>query len=288
MKKLVVMLALGALLSMSCGGGGGGGVAPSEVTLEYKSLENADIKYKANTNIDTNVGGQTSTWLSETRASVAVVDMPDDGSIVRSLSYTGYTMGSISGTGSLSPDPTADEYIGENVQFTISGEGVLTDWRGLDGITGMTVEGNNYTDFIMQQLTEMYQPFPDRTLKVGDTWQRNIETSIPVGGGDLANKIQIDYELVGFGEKNGRNCANIETEYSITGSAEGRRRGRFWIDVVGEGSGEIWFDYTAGVMVEFDKKVTITRELRYERAGEEDVATKTTSIAREFKVKMES
>jgi len=226
--------------------------------------------------------------MSETRASVAVVAMPDDGSIVRSLTYTGFTMGTISGTGSLRPDPVADEYVGENVQFTIDKDGLLTDWRGLDGITGMTVEGNNYTDFIMQQLTEMYQPFPDHALKVGDTWQRSIETSIPVGGGDLANKIQVDYELVGFGGKSGRNCARIKTKYSIAGSADGRRRGRFWIDVIGEGSGEIWFDYTAGVLVEFDKKVTITRELRYERAGEEDVATQTTSIAREFKVKMES
>jgi len=288
MKNLLVILALGALLSMNCGGGAASRVSPTEVTLEYKSLDNADMLYKANTNIDTNVGGQTRTWMSETRASVAVVAMPDDGSIVRSLTYTDYTMGEISGTGSLVPNPGADDYIGESVQFTIDKDGKLADWRGLDGISGMTVEGNSYTDFIMQQLTEIYQPLPDYPVTVGGKWQRNVETMIPVGGGDLLNKIDIDYELVGFGRKGGRDCARIKIKYVIMGSAQGRRRGRFWVTAAGEGSGEMWFDYNAGVLVEFEKKVTITRDLRYERAGEEDVASQTTSIAREFKVKLES
>jgi hypothetical protein len=288
MKKMLVFLALGALLSMSCGGGSSR-VSPTEVTLQYGALDNADVHYKANTNIDTNVGGQTRTWLSETKATVAVVAMPDDGSIVRSLTYTDYTMGEISGTGALVPNPEADEYVGESVQFTIDKDGKLAEnWRGLDGITGMTVEGLSYTAFIMQQLTEIYQPLPDYPVSVGGKWQHSIETIIPVGGGDLINKITIDYELVGFGQKSGRDCARIKMKHVIMGSAQGRRRGKFWMTTTGEGGGEIWFDYTAGLMVEYGVEETITRDLRYERAGEEDVASVTTSVVREFKVKLES
>jgi hypothetical protein len=225
--------------------------------------------------------------MSETRASVAVMAMPEDGSIVRSLTYNDFTMGEISGTGTLVPVPSAEEYVGETVQFTIDAEGKLIDWKGLDGISEMTVEGNAYADFIVQQLNEIYQPLPDYPVTVGGKWQRNVETMIPVGGGDLINKIQIDYELVGFGQKSGRDCARIKTKYLVMGSAQGRRRGKFWITTVGKGSGEMWFDYNAGVMVELSKKLTITRDLRYERAGEEDVASASTSIAREFKVKLE-
>jgi hypothetical protein len=258
------------------------------VVLEYQSLNNEDMHYKANTNIDTNVGGQTRTWMSETKAAVAVVSMPDDGSIVRSLTYNDFTMGEISGTGSLVPNPGASDYIGETVQLTIDAEGKLVDWKGLDGISMMTVEGNAYRDFIVQQLLEIYQPLPDYPVAVGGKWQRSVETMIPVGGGDLINKIDIDYELAGFGRKAGRDCAKIKTKYVILGSAQGRRRGKFWITTAGEGSGEIWFDYNAGLMVEFSQKVTITRDYRYERAGEEDVASMTTSVAREFKVKLDS
>lgn len=288
MKKYFVGLTLVALVVLSCGGGGSSRVSPSEVVLEYKSLDNADVHYKANTNIDTNVGGQTRTWMSETKATVAVVAMPDDGSIVRSLTYTGFTMGEISGTGTLVPNPRADEYVGESVQFTMDKDGNLTDWKGLDGISGMTVEGNAYRDFIIQQLNEIYQPMPDYPVTVGGKWQRNVETMIPVGGGDLINKIQIDYELVGFGQKGGRDCARIKTKFLMMGSAQGRRRGRFWLTTTGEGSGEIWFDYNGGVIVEYGIQETVTRDLRYERAGEEDVASRTTSVVREFKVKLES
>jgi hypothetical protein len=288
MKKCFVGLTLVAFFCLSCGGGGASRVSPSEVTLAYQDLGNADMLYKANTNIDTNVGGTTRTWMSETRATVAVVSMPEDGSIVRSLTYTDFTMGEISGTGTLVPNPSADDYIGESVQITIDAEGKLVDWIGLDGVSGMTVEGNAYRDFIVQQLVELYQPMPDYPVSVGGKWQRVVETQIPVGGGDLINKITIDYELVGFGQKGGRECAKIKTKYLIMGSAQGRRRGKFWVTTAGEGSGELWFDYNAGLMVELNKKVTITRDYRYERAGEEDVASQTTSVAREFKVKLES
>jgi hypothetical protein len=287
MKKYFAGLTLIALVALSCGGGGTR-VSPSEVTLVYRSLDNADVQYKANTNIDTNIGGQTRTWMSETRASVAVVAMPEDGSIVRSLTYNDFTMGEISGTGTLVPNPSADEYVGESLQFTIDKDGNLTDWKGLDGISGMTVEGNAYRDFIVQQLHEIYQPLPDYPVSVGGKWQRDVETMIPVGGGDLINKIQIEYELVGFGRKSDRDCARIKTKYTIMGSAQGRRRGKFWLTSTGEGTGEMWFDFVAGVLVEYDIKETITRDLRYERAGEEDVATQTTSVVREFKVKLES
>jgi len=288
MRKCLFVSVVAALLLTSCGGGGGSRVSPTEVMLGYKTLDNADVNYKANTNIDTNVGGQTRTWMSETKASLAVIAINDDGSIVRSLTYTGFTMGEISGTGTLVPNATAEEYVGETVQFTIDKDGKLIDWKGLDGISGMTVEGNAFREFIMQQLTEIFQPLPDYPVTVGGKWQRSIETMMPVGGGDLINKIQIDYELVGFGQKAGRDCARIKTKYHIMGSAQGRRRGKFWITSTGEGSGEFWFDYNAGLLVELNKNVTITRDLRYERAGEKDVATQTTSVAREFKMKLES
>jgi hypothetical protein len=285
MMRCFLGLALVALLSLACGGGGGG-VSPSEVTLEYKSLGNEYVRYKANTNIETNVGGQTRSWLSETVASVKVISMNEDGSVVRSLKYDEFTMGEISGTGTLAPNPNAEDYVGESLQFTIDADGGLVDWKGLDGISGMTVEGNAYRDFIVQQLAEIYQPLPDHPVSVGDKWQHTVKTVIPVGGGDLHNEVRIDYELVGFGKKNGRQCAKIETDYTITGDATGRRRGKFWITVTGAGSGEIWFDYNGGLMVEYGEKVTLTRDYSYERAGEEDVASQTTTVDREFKVKL--
>lgn len=286
MKKLLIGLMLLTLVSLSCGGGGSS-VVPGEVVLKYQSLDNEYVQYKANTNIDTNIGGQTRTWMSETKASVKIIDMKEDGTIVRSLKYDDFTMGEISGTGTLVPNPSADDYIGESVQITIDGEGKLVDWKGLDGVSGMTVEGNAFRDFIIQQLDEMYQPLPDHPLTVGSKWQRIVSTTIPVGGGDLLNRNQIDYELVGFGKKGGRECARIKTKHTVTGDASGRRRGKFWITVVGDGSGEIWFDYANGLMVEYSKKVTLTREYSYERAGETDVASQVTTVDREFKVKLE-
>lgn len=288
MKRWFIGFAVIALFSLSCGGGRASRVSPSEVMLSYQPLNNEYVQYKANTNIETNVGGQTRTWMSETRANVKVIDMKDDGSIVREMVYGDFAMGEISGTGTLVPKPGAEDYIGEKVRFTIDAQGKNVDWKGLEGITGMTIEGNTYKDFIVQQLTEIYQPLPDYPVVVGGKWQRTVETQIPVGGGDLLNKVQIDYELVGFGNKGGRECARIKTKYVITANAAGRRRGKFWITVVGDGSGELWFDYVNGLMVEYSKIVTLTRDYSYERAGEEDVASQSTTVDREFKVKLES
>jgi len=287
MKKLHVTLALVAALSISCGGGGGG-ISPSEVVLKFEELGNEYVNYKVNTNIETNVGGQTRSWLSESKAAVKVIAINEDGSIMRALKYDDFSMGEISGTGTLIPNPTADDYIGEKLQLTIGKEGQILDWNGLDGISGLTIEGNSYRDFMVQQLAEIFQPMPDYAVSVGGKWQRILETVIQVGGGDLKNKVQIDYELVGFGKKSGRDCARIKTEYTVTGSAAGRRRGKFWLSIVGGGDGEIWFDYTNGVLVEYSKKVTLTRDYSYERAGEEDVKTETFTIDREFKVKLEA
>jgi hypothetical protein len=288
MRRLFVGIAILAMFSLSCGGGGGSSVAPSEVTLKFQALDGLELHYKANTNIDTNIEGQTRTWMSETKARVKVVDTEADGSVVRSLTYDDFTMGEISGTGTLAPNPRAEDFVGENLQLTLNAEGKIVDWKGLDGISMMTDEGNSYRDFLVQQMAEVFQPFPDHAVSVGSKWQRTVETMIPVGGGDLSNRIQIDYELNGFGRKSGRECARIKMKYVVSGSATGRRAGRFWITTTGDGTGEMWFDYNEGVLVEYDKKVTITRDYKYERAGEEDVATQTTSIAREFKMKLES
>jgi hypothetical protein len=196
-------------------------------------------------------------------------------------------MGELAGS-RLEYDPDAEKYKGESLWLKLGPEGELTDWRGLDGVRGFSISDQDLKDDIVQMMAQLFQPFGEEEVTIGSTWQRVLEIPIRRRGGEINQKITIDYTVDGFGTRAGRPCVKLKTKTQFEGEGEGKLGGdkSFWVDAVGDGEGQIWFDYADGVPVESSGKATITSDFSYERAGKEDVKTETATIDVEQKIRL--
>ena len=137
-------------------------------------------------------------------------------------------------------------------------------------------------------MVQLFQPMGKEEVGVGSTWQQVIEIPVRRRGGEMNQKVIVDYTVEGFGKKAGRPCVKLKTKARYEGEGEGEMAGgkKFWINAVGEGDGEIWFDYVNGLPVESSGTITVTSDFSYERAGKEDVKTQTATIDIEEKIKL--
>ena len=276
-----------AALIVVLGCGGGLDTTPKSVSLAYKATGEKSLEYKSSTSITHNVEGRVQSALHDIVYSVGIDSIAPDGTIKRTIEFSEFVMGELAG-GKLTLDPNASEYKDELLYLTLGPDGELVDWKGLDGIRGYTVSDKNLKDDIVQTMVEFFQPMGKEEVTVGSTWQRNIEIPIRRPGGEMHQKVNINYTVEGFGDKGGRPCVKIKTKAELSGEGEGEvsEGKKFWIDWVGDGEGELWFDYVAGFPVESSGKATILSDYSYERAGKEDVASEFATIDVETKMKL--
>ena len=285
--RFSVWVLIAALVALMGCGGGGVSQAPKSVSLAYKSLGGEYVQYKASTNITYNIGGTLRQSLMDITYSVRVDTIAPDGSSERRLKFDEFVMGELAGS-RLNYDPDAEKYKGESLWLKLGPEGELVDWKGLDGVRGFSISDQDLKDDIVQMMAQLFQPYGEEMVTVGSTWQRILEIPIRRRGGEINQKIIIDYTVDGFGTKAGRSCVKIKTKTRFEGEGEGKmgEDKSFWVDAVGDGDGQIWFDYVNGVPVESTGKATITSDFSYERAGKEDVKTETATIDLEQKIRL--
>ena len=285
--RFSVWVLIAALVALIGCGGGGVSQAPKSVSLAYKSLGGEYVQYKASTNITYNIGGTLRQSLMDITYSVRVDTIAPDGSSERRLKFDEFVMGELAGS-RLNYDPDAEKYKGESLWLKLGPEGELVDWKGLDGVRGFSISDQDLKDDIVQMMAQLFQPYGEEMVTVGSTWQRILEIPIRRRGGEINQKIIIDYTVDGFGTKAGRSCVKIKTKTRFEGEGEGKmgEDKSFWVDAVGDGDGQIWFDYVNGVPVESTGKATITSDFSYERAGKEDVKTETATIDLEQKIRL--
>jgi hypothetical protein len=276
-----------ALVTVVVGCGGGLDTTPKSVSLAYKSTGGRPVQYKSSTSITYNLEGRVQSALHDIIYSVTIDSIAPDGTIRRTIEFNDFVMGELSG-GKLTLDPDASKYKGETLYLTLGPDGELVDWKGLDGIRGYTVSDENLKDDIVQTMVQFFQPMGKEEVTVGSTWQRKIEIPIRRRGGEMTQSITINYTVMGFGTKDGRPCVKIKSKVELTGEGEGEvsEGKKFWIDWVGDGEGDLWFDYTAGLPVESSGEATISSDYSYERAGKEDVASEFATIDVESKMKI--
>ncbi len=276
-----------AVLLVGCGGGSGVEKGTQKVSLAYGDLGKQYVQYKASTSVTYNLAGVIRQALRDITFSVRVDSIHPDGTIERRIKFDDFVMGEIAGN-KLEPDPNAEKYKGEWLYLKLGPDGELVDWKGLEGIHGYTVADQNLKDDIVQTMVQFFQPLYKEEVGVGSKWQAVIEIPIRRRGGEIKQKVTVDYLVEGFGKKAGRPCVKIATKAHVDGEGEGEMAGgkKFWISTTGDGNGEIWYDYVNGLPVESSGTATITSDFSYERAGKEDVKTQTATIDVEEKIKL--
>ncbi len=286
MKRLVALAVIG-ILGLSCGGKPTMVGAPEVVTLSFDKMGGRYLHYKASSGVTVNMAGKVSSWVGEITFSARIDTVNPDGSIERRFKFDEFVLGEISSGGTLVPDPEAPGYKGESMWLKLGRDGSLVDWKGLEAVRGRTPDGTSLKDFIVTQVVSLFQPPPESEIRVGSKWQRTVEIPIHVKGGEFKSDVTTDYEVVGFGMKDGHRCVKLKTKMMIKGEGSGERgTKKFWVSTYGEGEGEIWFDYENGYVVEYREKVTATQDHSYERAGKTDVKTETSTIDSEVTIKL--
>ena len=287
MKSVVLVVIVGLSVILGCGGKATLEKTPEVVSLVYKDLGGEYVQYKASSSVTFNYAGTVRSWLSDITYSVRIDSIAADGTIDRRMKFDDFVMGEISG-GRLNLDPDADKYKGEALWLKLGGDGELIDWKGLEGIRGYTPEDRDLKHVLVQQMATLFQPLGQGEVGQGSRWQGTVEIPLKIRGGEFTQTVTTDYEIVGFARRLGRDCAKIKITLTLEGEGSGTRGAdrKFWVDSVGDGEGEVWFDYVNGLVVEYVAAVTATQDFSYERAGKEDVKTEFATIDSESKIKL--
>lgn len=276
----------GLVLCLGCGGGGGSTTMTGEpVTLAFGDLGGVPAAYEADISVTTAEGARN--WISSFDFTMKVEEMAADGSISRRFDFNKFAITNYSGS-TPEPDPNAPGFSGEFLIMKQDADGKILDWRGLDGIRGSVPGWPRLKGMLVYIMYLMTQPPPSDPVNVGSTWQDTFETPLSIAGNQVAMKGEISYAVDGFGQKAGRDCIKIETKNKITGVGDrlvGEKQEPSF-EHEGEGKGTIWWDYTDGVVVEFDWDSSANQTFRRERAGVTDVTTDYSSVDTEIKIKM--
>ncbi|OQX89237.1 MAG: hypothetical protein B6D65_04200 [candidate division Zixibacteria bacterium 4484_93] len=177
----------------------------------------------------------------------------DDGSISFRVFFD-KSEGSVIEGGSMKPDTSQNELIGDYLAIVVDSSGQMLDWNGLDNV-GMDESGVDRGEAIANgYATYQIEYFPARNLKIGDTWQKVVNTNTTTRDGVATNKTVKNYTLKDFVEYGGHRCAKIETKVAITvtGSGTTEQEGEIYsyeVAGTGDGKGMLYFDFEKGCVV---------------------------------------
>jgi hypothetical protein len=279
----VLIVAMAFILG--CGGGVAVQRAAQPITLAFGEAGGEYLAYKADFGIDNNIEGSVRSWLSTIGFTARVALLNEEG-IERRFEFKDFTVTRVS-AGRPEPDPNAPGYAGATLWLKTDPDGVTLDWKGLDGVGGRTTDARRLKDYIVYQLVTLFQPPPGEAVNTGSTWRNEFEMEMVTGAVRANYVTALDCTVEGFGLRNGRECAKINTVLTIDADGTGSMGGKeTWFESRETGTGVIWFDHVNGVIVEYTAKTTASQETRSERAGKEDITTMNATVDSEVKIKL--
>jgi len=168
-----------------------------------------------------------------------VLDITSGGNIREELTYTDAKL-EMEIAGKRQSLDFADRLKGKTILMEIGRDGRTISVKGLEEFS------EELRDLgIRDMYIQMRPMFPDRELKVGDSWDNRTESALPIG--DMLVRTQVDqrYTISGFEEKGGNLCVLIGTNIEINTTGKTLKKGEFDtdIDMEGKGDGEILYSF---------------------------------------------
>jgi hypothetical protein len=166
-----------------------------------------------------------------------------------------------------------EEMVGGTLTMRVDATGEVTGFDGMKAISQKVTDANPANPMWMQMrnqftddyykdvlATSRYAIFPDKPVKVGDTWTSNMETE-PAPG--MKHTVASTYTLDSVGKKDGRNVATISVTQTFKKAEGDAAAGGAEIRVFeGSGKGTAMIDIDRGMLIEQSGDATLRVEGR--------------------------
>jgi hypothetical protein len=153
------------------------------------------------------------------------------------------------------PSNMGKSMVGKTEKMKISENGEILEPQGIKSMVALQGLGSD----INSMFFSLYPQFPERALKVGESWTQKQE--IPQSQMGLV--IETLYTLTRKEERNGHKCVVID--YTVSMTMEGGGEEKLKIEGSGEGKGTTYFAFEKGLLigsdVEMDLKMSIDAPL---------------------------
>lgn len=188
-----------------------------------------------------------------------ILDVTPEGKIQEELTYTDVQL-EMEIEGRKQKLSFADKLKGKSILMEIDRDGRVISTKGLEEFS------EELKDLNIQNMYVQLRPiFPDRELKVGDSWDNRTESAIPIGGMLIRTKVEEKYTLSGFEERGDNLCVvigvNLEI-YTIGRTVKKEREVDIDIDMEGKGEGEILYAFEESRLFSSQIELDLTSRIR--------------------------
>lgn len=167
------------------------------------------------------------------------VENVNQGEIHLILTYDSFDMEMNVG-GKEIPGTMGEKMVGQSISMKLRENGEIIEPQGIQSMVALQGPSSDVSSMFFS----LYPTFPDRALKVGESWTQNQEMDQTQMGVATENK----YTFVRREDKNGYKCAVID--FTLTMNVESTGEAQMKIEGKGTGKGTIYFAYEKGIIVD--------------------------------------
>jgi len=242
---------------------------PESVRLVYKPEAGTSSTYKMEVKASAKLIGmeeetypavpQESTTFGKFIFSDKILDVTPEGKILEELTYGDVEL-EMEVNGRRQNLPFANRLEGKSILMEIDKDGRVISTKGLDQFS------EELKDLRIQDMYIQFRPiFPDRELKVGDSWDNRTESAIPIESMLNRTKVEEKYTLSGFKERGNSLCAVIRVKleiYTIGKTVKKERGVDIDVDMEGKGEGEILYAFKDSRLLSSQIDLDLTSRIR--------------------------
>ena len=167
------------------------------------------------------------------------VENVNQGEIHLILTYDSFDMEMNVG-GKEIPGTMGEKMVGQSISMKLRENGEIIEPQGIQSMVALQGPSSD----VGSMFFSLYPTFPDRALKVGESWTQNQEMDQTQMGVAIENQ----YTFARREDKNGYKCAVID--FTLTMNVKSTGEAQMKIEGKGTGKGTIYFAYEKGVIVE--------------------------------------
>jgi len=237
LKKSRRFFAIIALLSVACLACG---ERATKFTLKFNVGDEHSYELNQDSSTKTEFMGRKVEMPSRTELTLTQeVKKVDQGIGDIKLTYDSFNMEMNVGGKEISGN-MGEELVGKSIIMRIRENGEIVEPQGIKSM--VTLQGPSSD--LSSMLFSLYPTFPDRELKVGESWTQTSETPQP----DMGVDVESSYTFVRREDRKGYKCAVIDFTISMNIKVKGEEAMN--IEGSGTGKGTCYFAYEKGLLVE--------------------------------------
>ena len=244
------------------------GCGEKAIKLSLKFQEGDEYKYNLiqDSVITTEFMGKKMEMPSKTEITLTQkVEKVDLGIAELNVTYDTFNMEMNVG-GKQIPSNMGKSMVGKTNKMKISENGEIIEPKGIKAMVGLQGLGSDIKNIFFS----LYPKFPERKLKVGNSWTQKQE--IPQS--QMGVVIEYQYTLPKLEKKKGYDCAVID--YTISMTIEGGEQTKMNMKGSGKGKGTAYFAYEKGLLVESEVAMDLTMSISAPLpTGEQEIPTTT-------------